>query len=309
MAVFKTIEDAKATRAKFKTNFNAVFTVKNNGVGYGRISTRTQRRRGGKALAGASGCRSPPARSKSPSSRPARHGLGLSAFTGRAVSIPPHLRYDSCVKRLSVTLSSMLLVAVARGCGGDDNAATTGDNGYRGRRHDGGHLRACDQGRARHRHRRSGRPLVQLPRESRASSEAERELGVQGRVVVSRTNADYVPNLTRPGKGEVRPRDRRRLPDGGRAGHRSRRSFGHRTLRSSTSTKPSMKSKPKNVRGLLFKEQEAGYLVGYLAGLVTKEGGSQQVIGSGRRAEDPRSTVTSPGYQAGARRPDPGSRR
>ena len=25
-------------------------------------------------------------------------------------------------------------------------------------------------------------------------------------------------------------------------------------------------SKPKNVRGLLFKEQEAGYLVGYLAG-------------------------------------------
>ena len=32
-------------------------------------------------------------------------------------------------------------------------------------------------------------------------------------------------------------------------------------------------SKPKNVRGLLFKEQEAGYLVGYLAGLVAKEGG------------------------------------
>src|SRR5580765_2937816 len=42
VAVFKTIEDAKANRAKFKTNFNAVFTVKNNGVGYGKISTRTQ---------------------------------------------------------------------------------------------------------------------------------------------------------------------------------------------------------------------------------------------------------------------------
>jgi basic membrane protein A len=42
VAVFKTIEDAKANRAKFKTNFNAVFTVKNGGVGYGKISTRTQ---------------------------------------------------------------------------------------------------------------------------------------------------------------------------------------------------------------------------------------------------------------------------
>ena len=42
VAVFKTIEDAQANRAKFKTNFNAIFTVKNNGVGYGKISSRTQ---------------------------------------------------------------------------------------------------------------------------------------------------------------------------------------------------------------------------------------------------------------------------
>jgi len=42
VAVFKTIEDAKATRAAFKTNFNAIFTVKNGGVGYGKISSRTQ---------------------------------------------------------------------------------------------------------------------------------------------------------------------------------------------------------------------------------------------------------------------------
>ena len=31
-----------------------------------------------------------------------------------------------------------------------------------------------------------------------------------------------------------------------------------------------LKDKPTNVRGLLFREQEAGYLVGYLAGLVEK---------------------------------------
>jgi basic membrane protein A and related proteins len=42
VAVFKTIEDAKASRAAFKTNFNAIFTVKNGGVGYGKISSRAQ---------------------------------------------------------------------------------------------------------------------------------------------------------------------------------------------------------------------------------------------------------------------------
>jgi basic membrane protein A len=42
VAVFKTIEAAKTGGAKFKTNFNAIFTVKNDGVGYGKISTRAQ---------------------------------------------------------------------------------------------------------------------------------------------------------------------------------------------------------------------------------------------------------------------------
>ena len=42
VAVFKTIEAAQAQRAAFKTNFNAIFTVKNDGVGYGKISSRAQ---------------------------------------------------------------------------------------------------------------------------------------------------------------------------------------------------------------------------------------------------------------------------
>ena len=68
------------------------------------------------------------------------------------------------------------------------------------------------------------------------------------------------------------------------------------TSRSSTSTKRELASKPRNVRGLLFEEEEAGYLVGYLAGLVTKhEAGSKQVIGSVGGHEDPAaSTATSP---------------
>src|SRR5688500_2499477 len=42
VAVFKTIEAAKAGGAKFKTNFSAIFTVKNGGVGYGKVSVRAQ---------------------------------------------------------------------------------------------------------------------------------------------------------------------------------------------------------------------------------------------------------------------------
>jgi basic membrane lipoprotein Med (substrate-binding protein (PBP1-ABC) superfamily) len=42
VAVYKSIEAAKASGAKFRTNFNAIFTVKNGGVGYGKISSRAQ---------------------------------------------------------------------------------------------------------------------------------------------------------------------------------------------------------------------------------------------------------------------------
>jgi basic membrane lipoprotein Med (substrate-binding protein (PBP1-ABC) superfamily) len=39
-----------------------------------------------------------------------------------------------------------------------------------------------------------------------------------------------------------------------------------------------LKSKPANVQGLLFKENEAGYLAGYMAGLYVKDKGGEQVI-------------------------------
>ena len=40
VAVYKTIEAANVHRAKFRTNFNVIFTVANGGVGYGKISSR-----------------------------------------------------------------------------------------------------------------------------------------------------------------------------------------------------------------------------------------------------------------------------
>ena len=42
VAVASTISNATSMGTKFRTNFNAIFTVKNGGVGYGKISTRAQ---------------------------------------------------------------------------------------------------------------------------------------------------------------------------------------------------------------------------------------------------------------------------
>ena len=67
-----------------------------------------------------------------------------------------------------------------------------------------------------------------------------------------------------------------------------------------------LKSKPANVRGLLFKEQEAGYLVGYLAGLlVEQEAGSRQVIGSVGGLKIPPVDRYIAGYRAGAKAANP----
>ena len=65
-------------------------------------------------------------------------------------------------------------------------------------------------------------------------------------------------------------------------------------------------AKPPNVRGLLFKEQQAGYLVGYLAGLLNaKEAGSKQTIGAVGGQKIPGSTGTSPGSERARGRPTP----
>jgi basic membrane protein A len=61
-----------------------------------------------------------------------------------------------------------------------------------------------------------------------------------------------------------------------------------------------LKNKPTNVRGLLFKENEAGYLAGYLAALVVKEKGGDQVISSVGGQKIPPVDAYIAGYQAAA---------
>ena len=62
-----------------------------------------------------------------------------------------------------------------------------------------------------------------------------------------------------------------------------------------------MKSQPKNLEGLLFKENEAGYLVGYMAGLYVKDkGGDQAISGVGGQQVPPVDAYIA-GFQEGAR--------
>jgi basic membrane protein A and related proteins len=65
---------------------------------------------------------------------------------------------------------------------------------------------------------------------------------------------------------------------------------------------PDLKEKPTNVRGIQFKEQEAGYLAGYIAGLVVKDQRGADVISAVGANEVPAIVRFIAGYKAGARR-------
>jgi basic membrane protein A len=105
--------------------------------------------------------------------------------------------------------------------------------------------------------------------------QAEKELGVQGRVLESKSDADYIPNLSQLGD----------------EGYDLVISVG---FLMTDATAKAAKAYPDtkfaivdsafdppidNAQGLLFKEQETGYLVGYMAGLVTKSGTVSSVGG------------------------------
>ena len=68
-----------------------------------------------------------------------------------------------------------------------------------------------------------------------------------------------------------------------------------------------LKGKPKNVEGLLFKEQEGGYLVGYLAGLWAKDNGAKVVSTVGGQKIPPVDHYIA-GFEAGAKKAYPGFR-
>jgi basic membrane protein A len=134
---------------------------------------------------------------------------------------------------------------------------------------------------------------------------AQDQLGVDGDVLTSRTNAGYRRNLTAFAR-----QDYDLVIAVGR--HRSEAlaavaaRFPAAQFAIVDAGQADLEGSPGNVRGLLFREQEAGYLAGYLAGLVTKyESGSKQVIGSVGGRKIPAVDRYIAGFQAGARAANP----
>jgi basic membrane protein A and related proteins len=67
-----------------------------------------------------------------------------------------------------------------------------------------------------------------------------------------------------------------------------------------------LKNHPKNAAGIIFAEQEAGYLVGYLAGLELKKQGGPQIISAVGANDVPAIVRYISGYIQGAKKANPG---
>ena len=129
---------------------------------------------------------------------------------------------------------------------------------------------------------------------------AKSELGVEGRALTSESDADYVPNLS------TLAQQKYDLVIGvgflmSDAVNTVAKQFPDTNFAIIDFPQAGLKDKPANVRGLLFKENEAGYLVGYLAALVVKEKGGDQVISSVGGQKIPPVDAYIAGYQAGAK--------
>jgi basic membrane protein A len=133
---------------------------------------------------------------------------------------------------------------------------------------------------------------------------AESELGAEIRALTSKSNADYVPNLT------TLARQKYDLVIGvgflmGEAVEKVANAFPDVNFAIIDYPQAIMKSKPKNVSGLLFKEAEAGYLVGYMAALYVKDKGGDQVISAVGGQQVPAVDAYIAGYQEGAKAANP----
>ena len=192
---------------------------------------------------------------------------------------------ENLAPRLAVALTAGLLLA---GCGGDDGnkaGETTGASAS--------DVRVAlntDVGQL------NDRGFNQLAYEG--LKRAGRELGIKTRVVESNSAADYVPNysaLARQGFDLI-------IGVGfaqGDAIDTAATMFPNTKFAIVDVDQSSLKHAPPNVIGLLFKEQEVGYLAGVLAGLSAK--GSSPVIGSVGGYKEPPVDRFIAGYQAGAK--------
>jgi basic membrane protein A len=128
---------------------------------------------------------------------------------------------------------------------------------------------------------------------------AQSELGVQGRVITSKANSDYVPNLS----SLAQQRYDLIVAVGflmADATNTVAQKFPNQKFAIIDFSQAALKNKPKNVQGILFKEQEAGYLAGYLAGLYAKDNNADTISSVGGQKIPPVDAYIA-GFQAGAK--------
>jgi basic membrane protein A and related proteins len=132
---------------------------------------------------------------------------------------------------------------------------------------------------------------------------AESELGVETRALISESNGDYVPNLTTLAQqqfdliipvgflmADAVNTVATQLPDA---------NFAIVDFPAGE-----LKDKPQNVQGLLFRENEAGYLAGYLAGLWAKDNNADTVSTVGGQKIPPVDAYIA-GFHGGAKKAYP----
>ncbi|OLE01264.1 MAG: hypothetical protein AUG91_02130 [Actinobacteria bacterium 13_1_20CM_4_69_9] len=134
---------------------------------------------------------------------------------------------------------------------------------------------------------------------------AQRELGVRTQVFQAKSTQDYVPNLS------TFARQGYNLTIGvgfteATAIDTAAANFPKSNFSIVDVDQTTEPHKPPNLLGLLFKEQETGYLVGYLAALEEKRRPGPDVIGSVGGQKQPPVDRFIAGYQAGAKAADPG---
>ncbi|MET0614379.1 MAG: BMP family ABC transporter substrate-binding protein [Thermoleophilaceae bacterium] len=134
--------------------------------------------------------------------------------------------------------------------------------------------------------------------------DAESQLGTQGRVFLSKSNGDYIPNL----QTSAQQQNDLTISVGflmGDATATVAKKFPDNNFAIVDFAAAGLKGKPQNVQGLLFKEQEAGYLAGYLAGLWAKDNNADTISSVGGQKIPPVDHYIA-GYQAGAKAANPG---
>jgi basic membrane protein A len=137
---------------------------------------------------------------------------------------------------------------------------------------------------------------------------AEKRLGIQGRIHEAASAQDYIPNMTsfaRQGYDLIIAVGF----DQAAATAAVAKKFPNTHFAIVDVDQTTLSGKPRNVRGLLFREQQVGYLAGYLAGLVVKDGiggAKGNVVSTVGGEKQPPVDRYIAGYQAGAKAAFPG---